>query len=331
MQLDEGSVYTVVSQRPARHRRRAARRRTRPHVPPSIQRSYAAPPVTTDRVRALAAQVTANAPTTYDKVRALEAWMGANTEYTLDIPPLPDGEDAVDQFLFVDQQGFCEQIGTSLVVMLRSLGIPARLAVGYATGERNPFTGLYEVRAKDAHAWAEVYFPGIGWQGFDPTAERAARRRLVDRRRRHRRARLPERPGRSSRRGRRPRSGSSRSRSGWCCSAGSWSGAAAAAGTGSSRAGPRPAWPSSSGSARGAAAPERPGETTPEYAAALARLDPFAEPQLAGHRPRPRRGDVLAARAGGAEDRAAVDEALADLAERWRRTRPRRKPALVGS
>ena len=96
--------------------------------------------------------------------------MGAHTKYTLDIPPLPRGEDAVDRFLFVDRRGFCEQIGTSLVVMLRSLGIPARLAVGYATGERNPFTGLYEVRAKDAHAWAEVYFPGVGWQAFDPTA-----------------------------------------------------------------------------------------------------------------------------------------------------------------
>ncbi len=55
--------------------------------------------------------------------------------------------------------------------MLRSLGIPARLAVGYATGTRNPFTGMYEVRASDAHSWAEVWFPGLGWQGFDPTAE----------------------------------------------------------------------------------------------------------------------------------------------------------------
>ena len=54
--------------------------------------------------------------------------------------------------------------------MLRELGIPARLAVGYAPGERNPFTGLYEVKASDAHSWAEVYFPGVGWQGFDPTA-----------------------------------------------------------------------------------------------------------------------------------------------------------------
>jgi transglutaminase-like putative cysteine protease len=54
--------------------------------------------------------------------------------------------------------------------MLRSLGIPARLAVGYAPGQRNPFTGLYEVRAKHAHAWAEVWFPEVGWQSFDPTA-----------------------------------------------------------------------------------------------------------------------------------------------------------------
>jgi hypothetical protein len=77
----------------------------------------------------------------------------------------------VDRFLFEDRIGFCEQIGSSLVVMLRSLGIPARLAVGYTPGERNPFTGLYEVRARDAHAWAEVYFPGLGWQGFDPTAQ----------------------------------------------------------------------------------------------------------------------------------------------------------------
>ena len=169
VQLGEDSVYTVVSDRPLATE--AALRASPPNaVPPELRDLYAATPVTTDRVRALAQEVTASAPTTYDKVRALEAWMGAHTKYTLDIPPLPKGRDAVDQFLFVDQRGFCEQIGTSLVVMLRSLGIPARLVVGYASGERNPFTGLYEVRAKDAHAWAEVYFPGVGWQGFDPTA-----------------------------------------------------------------------------------------------------------------------------------------------------------------
>ncbi len=169
VQLDAGAVYTVVSER---HLATAGvlRASNPAGVPPEIRARFAAPPVETDRVRALAADVTKNAPTTYDKVLALEAWMGTHTKYTLDIPPLPPRQDAVDRFLFVDRRGFCEQIGTSLVVMLRSLGVPARLAVGYATGERNPFTGLYEVRAKDAHAWAEVYFPGVGWQAFDPTA-----------------------------------------------------------------------------------------------------------------------------------------------------------------
>jgi hypothetical protein len=169
VQLGAGAVYTVVSRRPAvtGDLLRAADGGA---VPEAIAQRYAAEPAATERVRRLARTITAAAPTAYDKVRALEAWMGEHTRYSLDTPPLPSGADAVDQFLFVDRVGFCEQIGTSLVVMLRSLGIPVRLAAGYAPGERNPFTGLYEVRAKDAHVWAEVWFPGVGWQGFDPTA-----------------------------------------------------------------------------------------------------------------------------------------------------------------
>ncbi len=135
-----------------------------------IAEQYAQRPDTTERVRLLAREITASAPTPYDKVRAIEAYLNERTTYTLDIPPLPRGADAVDQYLFVDRQGFCEQIASTLVVMLRELGIPARLAVGFTPGERNPFTGLYEVKASDAHSWAEVYFPGVGWQGFDPTA-----------------------------------------------------------------------------------------------------------------------------------------------------------------
>jgi len=169
VRLDPGAVYTVVSQR-ALTTPEALRRPPLGAVPDDIASQYAASPVTTDRVRALAHTITAGAPTTYDKVLALEQWLGEHTRYSLDIPRLPKGADAVDQYVFVDRKGFCEQIGTALVVMLRELGVPARLAVGYAPGERNPFTGLYEVKASDAHAWAEVYFPGVGWQGFDPTA-----------------------------------------------------------------------------------------------------------------------------------------------------------------
>ena len=74
------------------------------------------------------------------------------------------------EFLFGNRRGYCEQISTALAVMLRTLGIPSREATGYVPGPYNPLTDLYEVQAKDAHAWVQVWFPGYGWQSFDPTA-----------------------------------------------------------------------------------------------------------------------------------------------------------------
>ncbi len=171
VELGAGTVYAVVSRRPdvtAKLLRSAPA--GDPRLPSSFLDRYTRLPEVPPRVRALAQEITAHAPNVYDKVLAIEAWLAENTEYTLDVPALAPGADAVEQFLFVDRKGFCEQIGTSLVVMLRSLGIPARLAVGYTPGRRNAITGLFEVRASDAHAWAEVYFPKYGWQGFDPTA-----------------------------------------------------------------------------------------------------------------------------------------------------------------
>jgi hypothetical protein len=100
----------------------------------------------------------------------LISWIGRHTRYSLDIPRLPPGADTVDEFLFGNRVGYCEQISTSLTVMLRSLGIPAREAVGYVPGSYDPLTDLYQVHADDAHAWVQVWFPGYGWQDFDPTA-----------------------------------------------------------------------------------------------------------------------------------------------------------------
>lgn len=173
VELEKGAVYTVVSRRPltTAARLRATGDSSQTVTPPELAQRYTRLAAIPDRVSKLAAQLTQGQASTYDKVLAIEAWMADNTQYSLDIPPLPAGEDAVERFLFVDRIGFCEQIASSLVVMLRSQGIPTRLAVGYTPGERNPFTGFYEVRARDAHAWAEVYFPGIGWQAFDPTAQ----------------------------------------------------------------------------------------------------------------------------------------------------------------
>jgi transglutaminase-like putative cysteine protease len=326
VQLDKDSVYTVVSRR--RLATVDALRASDPlQVPSNIQQQYASAPVMSARTRALAAQVAAAAPTTYDKVLALEGWMGANTKYRLDIPPLPQGADAVDRFLFVDREGFCEQIGTSLVVMLRSLGIPARLAVGYATGERNPFTGLYEVRGKDAHAWAEVYFPGVGWQGFDPTAQvPLAGNSAIESAGTGAFAYLSSRISVPAwavptlavlvaavgliflsrlliRRGRRRRE---RVDPSWAAS--------------------RLAQLDRIGERRGRA--RAPGETTPEYTQALARLDPVVGPAL--HTvARILDADMFSGRSIGSDERATVDGALRALDERWHKTKPTDERVLV--
>ncbi len=122
------------------------------------------------RVQALAERITAKKTTTDAKIQALISWMGTHTHYSTDIPPLPPGADTVDEFLFGNRTGFCEQISTAMAVMLRSIGIPAREAVGYVPGPYNPITDLYEVQNKDAHAWVQVWFAHYGWQSFDPTA-----------------------------------------------------------------------------------------------------------------------------------------------------------------
>jgi len=122
----------------------------------------------TPRTGALAQQLTEGLSNAYDKTIALRDYL-LTIPYDYFPPPQAPNTDAVDQFLFVDKRGICEQYVSALVIMLRSLGVPARLVVGYGAGDYNPFTGYYEVRARHAHAWAEVYFPGLGWIPFDPT------------------------------------------------------------------------------------------------------------------------------------------------------------------
>jgi transglutaminase-like putative cysteine protease len=108
--------------------------------------------------------------TTYDTILAYERWLAANTSYDLDAPVPAPGADAVDDFLFESRLGYCEQIASTLAVMLRSQGVPARLATGYVPGERDRVSGVWKVLASDAHSWVEVWFPRTGWQAFDPTA-----------------------------------------------------------------------------------------------------------------------------------------------------------------
>lgn len=121
------------------------------------------------RARALARQVTSEATNEYDAVMALTAYLQRTYRYTLDLPRVPTGRDPVDWFLFDAKIGYCEQFATAATLMLRSLGIPARLATGYATGAYDPVLNQAVVRERDAHAWVEVWFGNYGWVPVDPT------------------------------------------------------------------------------------------------------------------------------------------------------------------
>lgn len=128
-----------------------------------------------DRVLALARDLTATSATPYDRAQALETYLRA-IPYTLDLPAPPSDRDIVDYFLFDLRKGYCDYYASSMVVMARAAGLPARLVVGYFTGtpERTEDTIRYVVTKADAHSWVEIYFPEIGWVEFDPTGGRPA-------------------------------------------------------------------------------------------------------------------------------------------------------------
>jgi hypothetical protein len=117
---------------------------------------------------ALARQITAGARTPYDKAAAVTSYLRSNIDYssTVDVPP--PGRDPLEWFLFGSRHGFCNYYATAEVILLRAVGIPARLVVGFAQGEFvDP--DYYVIRQRDSHAWPEVYFPGAGWVEFEPT------------------------------------------------------------------------------------------------------------------------------------------------------------------
>ena len=136
--------------------------------PQVIQASYLRLPNLDPRVSQLAEQTTSSAKTEYDKVVAIEHYLRTRFGYTLQLPQ-NKVNDPIANFLFERKQGHCEYFASSMAVMLRTLGIPSRVVNGFRSDEFNDITESYVVRAKDAHAWVEAYFPGYGWQTFDPT------------------------------------------------------------------------------------------------------------------------------------------------------------------
>src|SRR2546428_7974808 len=161
-----GSKYTVFSS--LVDREQLLSKPTRGEIQPSIARRYLWLPEVDPRIRELALRVTAKDKDPRDKARSIERYLKSNYGYTLDIN-VPRGVDPLSYFLFESRAGHCEFFASAQAVMLRTLGIPARIVNGFQRGEFNSWGNSFIVRESDAHSWVEAYFPGISWVEFDPT------------------------------------------------------------------------------------------------------------------------------------------------------------------
>ena len=138
------------------------------NYPWQVSRNYLSLPILDPRVPHLAQHIAGSASNNFDKAAAVENYLRTHFGYTLQLPRT-EAKDPIANFLFERKQGHCEYFASSMAVMLRTLGIPSRVVNGFRSDEFNDITGNYVVRAKDAHAWVEAYFPGYGWHTFDPT------------------------------------------------------------------------------------------------------------------------------------------------------------------
>lgn len=169
-ELKAESTYTVISNysRPTVQQLRDA---TTLAPAPPIQSTYTQLPADfSPRIAQLAADIATQEATAYDKAKAIEGYLRQNYPYNELIAAPPAGSDPIEYFLFDLQEGYCDYYATSMVLMLRSLGIPARPASGYAQGTFDQQSRTYLVTGDDAHTWVEVFFPGLGWIEFEPTA-----------------------------------------------------------------------------------------------------------------------------------------------------------------
>lgn len=137
-------------------------------LPVDERRRYLQLPVIDARIGQLARTMSTGQGTDAARARAIEARLRRNYGYTLELPSEKPA-DPLAQFLFERREGHCEYFASAMTVMLRSVGIPARLVTGFQSGVWNPYTEMYVIRASDAHSWVEAWLPGRGWTTFDPT------------------------------------------------------------------------------------------------------------------------------------------------------------------
>jgi len=121
-----------------------------------------------DKLRPLGEDITQGKVTPYDKAQAVTAYLRDEIAYATALAAPPQNEDPLVWVLFDSKKGFCMYYASGEIMILRSLGIPARMVVGFSQGDVNG-QGKYTVRKVNAHAWPEVYFPALGWVEFEPT------------------------------------------------------------------------------------------------------------------------------------------------------------------
>ncbi|MGG5358825.1 MULTISPECIES: transglutaminase-like domain-containing protein [unclassified Enterococcus] len=127
-----------------------------------------------ERISDLAEEITASSATLLEKTEAIEKYLNVSGDFRysrIDTPHTPSGRDYVDYFLFDSKVGYCDNFSSAMVVLLRTLDIPARWTKGFSTGTRteNDEESTYTIRNSHAHSWPEVFFPGVGWIPFEPT------------------------------------------------------------------------------------------------------------------------------------------------------------------
>jgi transglutaminase-like putative cysteine protease len=125
------------------------------------------------RVHGLARDLTVSASNPYDRALAIENYL-RTFPYTLEVDAPPPGRDVADYFLFDLKRGYCDYYATSMAVLARAAGLPARLVIGYANGAYDYEHAQYVVTENYAHSWVEIYFANIGWVEFEPTAGQPA-------------------------------------------------------------------------------------------------------------------------------------------------------------
>jgi hypothetical protein len=136
--------------------------------PDSIRSHYLQVPVGLQRVADLAHRVSQQGTTPFGQTLAIQQYLLENYRYSLEADTATLSH-PLEEFLFTRKTGYCEHYATAMVVMLRTIGIPARLVTGFLATEWNEYGGYFTVRQRDAHAWVEVYFPHSGWITMDPT------------------------------------------------------------------------------------------------------------------------------------------------------------------